>query len=152
MSESLIYPMNLLPIVAEHHGLADDQFEEQAERLLLNYGYQTARAYLSDLECFRDWCEMQTPRILPLCPTAWQIGAYLRGLVEYGYSVNTVARRLSALRMFFDERPDHRAPNPARLVRVEREIASKPTSHGVAGASVVRIIDHQKQARSSDES
>jgi site-specific recombinase XerC len=91
-----------------------ERFCAWREEMLVNYGYNTARAYWSDLEGWRDWCCDEEPTVDALEPSPNDIVRYLRELIESGYSPNTVARRLTALRLFFDIRD--MGHNPARLV------------------------------------
>lgn len=115
-----IYPKNLLPISGAYGSGEGGAYELACELVLLNYGYQTARAYLADFECFARWCDVQRPPVAPLDATSCVIWRYLTELRLRGYSPNTVARRLTALRLLFDHRADKKRPNPARLLRVPR--------------------------------
>jgi hypothetical protein len=109
-----LYPQYLLPI-AGREPVEVDEFDLLRERLLVNFTYNTARAYWGDLEDFRRWCQFGTPQIDPLTVEPHDVSSYVDHLRQIDYSPNTIARRLTTLRAFFDLR-DAGVPNPARSV------------------------------------
>ncbi len=80
-----------------------DEFDLLREQLLEGYGYNTARAYWGDLEHWRDWCEDQDSPFHPFDSTTEQIDAYLKQMAVDGYSPNTRARRLTAIRTMCEQ-------------------------------------------------
>jgi site-specific recombinase XerD len=97
-------------------------FDRIAEQCLAGYGYHTTRAYRADLEHFRDWCALQLPPLSLAAVTATDIRAFLRQMLDEGYSRNTCLRRLAALRRFYrsvmeDGAADHAWTDPTSGVR-----------------------------------
>ncbi|TQN41687.1 integrase-like protein [Blastococcus colisei] len=72
----------------------DRRFAEAREEYLLNYGYNTARAYWGDLEHLYDWCEERGFDVFTL--TEQQFRQYQALLRRRKYSENTVRRRRTA--------------------------------------------------------
>lgn len=103
-----LYPQYLMP-VAGYHARGADDFDLTREALLVNYGLATARCYWGDLDHWRDWCSDHQQLIDPLHPVTAVINEYLTEMLTLGYSRNTVARRMTTLRAFFDLVP---GPNP----------------------------------------
>lgn len=112
-STDLLYPNYLLPVAGTRQ-IDPDDFDLARERLLLGYGYQTARAYWRDLEDWRDWCAERADVTNPLRPSMEDVDDFLSDRLRAGYSPNTVARRLTTLRAFFDL--NCAGCNPARTV------------------------------------
>lgn len=92
------YPENLSMLRAELI-VRHREFADLREQYLLGFGYHTARAYWADLENFYDWCERSGVDILS--PGSHQIKNYLDDLLAEQFSPNTVARRLTSLRGFY---------------------------------------------------
>jgi hypothetical protein len=61
-----------------------DEFDLVRERLLVAYGHNTARAYWSDLEHWRDWCVAQDPAIDPVHATNHDTVRYEAALIAAG--------------------------------------------------------------------
>lgn len=101
LQRSELHPQYQHEFMRELPGDADE-FDLIRERVLEGYGYNTARAYWGDLEHWRDWCHVQVPAVAPLQPATRDIEAYLDGMAVAGYSPNTRARRLTALRVLFN--------------------------------------------------
>ena len=76
------------------------EFDVLREDFLLGFGVRTARAYKTDLEDFREWCAGSA--VDPIRAAATDLDAFTRSLGERGYASGTVARRIAALRGFFD--------------------------------------------------
>lgn len=125
IQRSQLYPQHLLPIIREISERAD-RFDLLRERMLLPYHHNTARAYWGDLEHWRDWCQEQGNHVDSLHPTSGDIERYLREILDRGYSPNTAARRLTALRGFFNIVIGSGA-NPARVIP---PIVRRPNCHG----------------------
>lgn len=74
----------------------DQRFAEAREEYLLNYGYNTARAYWGDLEHLYDWCEHRGFDIFEL--TERRFRQYQALLRRRKYSESTIRRRRTAWR------------------------------------------------------
>lgn len=94
-----LYPDYQRGLLRELPGVADE-FDVLRERMLLRYGYQTARAYWADLEHWRDWCLSQHPPVQPLGCANEDLSRYLAAIEALGYAPTTLARRRSVLRRF----------------------------------------------------
>jgi site-specific recombinase XerD len=70
-------------------------FADAREDFLLNFGYNTARAYWADLDDWLGWCVECGHD--PLDLRAARIDRYLDALVGQGYSPSTCRRRRTAL-------------------------------------------------------
>ena len=73
------------------------RFFELREDLLLNYGYNTARAYWSDLDAWFWWAVERDKDVLNL--TEQDIKQYVALLRRRKYSESTIRRRKTALRL-----------------------------------------------------
>jgi site-specific recombinase XerD len=92
------YPETELPIVAElpeHH----ERFAELREDYLLQFGYNTARAYWGDLNDLLYWALERDKDVLQL--TDRDIRQYLTLLRRRKYSPNTLRRRVTSIRAFY---------------------------------------------------
>lgn len=103
------YPTNQMPIAGE---LSDRrrEFNKLREQFLLDYTYNTARAYWSDLEQIADWAEERRKDLMTLGAEDLRDHAAL--LRRRHYSENTVRRRLTVWRLFLrsiDSEPDARS-------------------------------------------
>jgi site-specific recombinase XerD len=83
------------------------RFAELREDFLLNYGYNTARAYWGDLEDIKVWAESCGKDVLSLDDK--DFSKYLNLLRRRGYSSATMRRRYTAWRGF----EQHRIGNEA---------------------------------------
>jgi site-specific recombinase XerD len=93
------YPENVMPIVAELE-VRYQRFSELREEVLLDYGYNTARAYWSDLDDVCIWAMERDKDVLNL--TEKDIRQYVALLRRRKYSESTVRRRVTALRKLYD--------------------------------------------------
>lgn len=75
------------------------RFAELREALLLEYSRSTAIAYWGDLDSWMLWCLGH--QVDALAPTTEDVARFLDEHRANGYSVNTIARRITALRAFF---------------------------------------------------
>lgn len=97
------YPDNQMEFAPEIPGRWSE-FADRREALLLGYGYNTARAYWSDLQ---DWFERSVRRskdVLALTDTDRRQYASL--LRRRGYSESTIRRRQVALRLLMMDTSD----------------------------------------------
>lgn len=124
-SKAELYPNHLGLILSEETREADE-FDLIREQMLLPYGYNTARAYWGDLEHWRDWCVEQEPPVGPLRPSTADIGRYLDDMGITGYSPNTRARRLTALRRLLSHRTDG---NPTEQVAAIKRRSTNARLH-----------------------
>ena len=74
------------------------RFADEREDFLLDYGYNTARAYWVDLDDWLLWCVRHDSDPLGLVDSV--IDAYLADLQQAGYAHSTRRRRESTLRRF----------------------------------------------------
>ncbi len=97
MSE-LRYPEDQMPVAAE---LPEQQqrFAELREEFLLDFGYNTARAYWGDLDDLLYWANKRDKDVLGL--TQQDIRQYLALLRRRQYSSNTIRRRKTTFRAFY---------------------------------------------------
>lgn len=72
----------------------DLRFAEAREAYLINFGYNTARAYWGDLEHLYDWCDERGLDIFQM--TTKQFRQYQALLRRRKYSESTVRRRRTA--------------------------------------------------------
>lgn len=70
------------------------RFAELREDWLLNFGYNTARAYWADLDDILWWCAERG--LDPLAMTESDLTRYLSRLRRHGYSQSTLRRRRTA--------------------------------------------------------
>lgn len=126
-----LYPQHLMPIAGSATRDADD-FDLAREALLVNYSYNTARAYWGDLEHWRDWCLGHQPATDPLAPSKADIVNYLAEMLAIGYSPNTVARRRGTLRRFSDvvSRGDYKRKKPGGVGTGRVATAPPPARSG----------------------
>jgi site-specific recombinase XerD len=92
------YPENHLPITAElpeRH----KRFAELREDYLLQFDYNTARAYWGDLNDLLYWSLQRNKDVLLL--TERDIRQYLALLRRRKYSPNTIRRRMTSFRAFY---------------------------------------------------
>jgi len=71
------------------------RFLDLREELLLDYGYNTARAYWADLQDWFEWAVERDKDVLDLSEK--DMKQYCALLRRRGYSENTVRRRLTSL-------------------------------------------------------
>lgn len=94
------YPENKM-MLAPHY--VDDipeqwqRFFDLREELLLDYGYNTARAYWGDLDDWFRWAVERDKDVLALSEK--DVKQYVALLRRRKYSENTIRRRLVALRL-----------------------------------------------------
>lgn len=89
------YPDHLMPFVGSEQE-QDQRFADAVEAFLVNYGYNTARAYLADLEDIYLWAQGRGVDFFEL--TEAQLRQYQGLLRRRKYSEGTVRRRLTAWR------------------------------------------------------
>lgn len=95
------YPDYLLPMAGQL--IPDDErFADARERILLDYGPRTARAYRADLDDIYAWAVRRGFGILAL--TEGQVRQYVALLRRRGYSESTIRRRQTAWRKLKDSR------------------------------------------------
>lgn len=105
--DELRYPENEHEIIGVsgpsnwRHGLADElpwweRFADVRENILLDYGYNTARAYWGDLEDLAMWCARRG--FDPFELTDVQVRQYFALLRRRGYSESTIRRRQTSMR------------------------------------------------------
>ena len=95
--ESVRYPEDRSPFRAELEERCEP-FARLREDFLVNYRYETARAYWGDLEHLNDWCTERGLDILALDDK--DLKKYLAWMKREGYSPNTVRRRRGTYRLF----------------------------------------------------
>lgn len=90
------YPENQSPFTAE---LVEryERFAQLREDFLLEYGYNTARAYWGDLEHLNDWCLERGLDILTLDDE--DLAKYTGWMRRRKYTLNTIRRRRGTYRM-----------------------------------------------------
>ncbi|MGW0056489.1 site-specific integrase [Nocardia nova] len=113
------YPDHLLPMIRELK-VTHRRFSELREKVLLDYGYNTARAYWGDLDDVFRWAAERGKDILKLdCKDVRQYVALLR---RRKYTESTIRRRVTALRKLYDAAIDagERDANPAAEVIIKR--------------------------------
>ncbi len=91
------YPENQSPLRAELEERYE-RFAQLREDFLLDYGYNTARAYWGDLEHLNDWCMQRGLDVLTL--EEQQFKRYLTWLRRRKYSPSTVRRRRGTYGLF----------------------------------------------------
>jgi site-specific recombinase XerD len=91
------YPENKSPFRAELD-VRDERFAQLREDFLLNYGYNTARAYWGDLEHLKDWCQERGLDVLDL--PEQELREYLSWMSARGYSGSTTRRRETTYKLF----------------------------------------------------
>jgi hypothetical protein len=91
------YPENQSPLRAELNE-RDCRFADAREEFLIDFGYNTARAYWGDLEHLRDWATSKDLGVLEL--TTWDFDRYVKCLKRNGYSPNTIRRRTTTFNAF----------------------------------------------------
>lgn len=93
----LRYPEDQSPLRAELP-VRNERFADVREAYLLDFEYNTARAYWGDLEHLFDWCEHRGFDIFEL--TEDQFRQYQALLRRRKYSESTIRRRRTAWRGF----------------------------------------------------
>ncbi|MBD8478939.1 site-specific integrase [Microbacterium sp. CFBP 8794] len=73
------------------------EFADRREALLINYGYNTARAYWADLQDWFEWAVERDKDVLAL--TEQDKKQYVALLRRRKYSESTIRRRLLVLRL-----------------------------------------------------
>lgn len=108
------------------------KFVEVREDLLLDYGYDTARAYWSDLQHAYEWAAGHDKDILKL--TQKDIRAYVALHRRRKYSETSIRRRVTALRLLYGllVREGDRPDNPAEHVVIPKPRASTSSSQIVS--------------------
>jgi site-specific recombinase XerD len=111
------YPDHLLPVIRDRK-VEYLRFAELREQVLIDYGYNTARAYWGDLDCVYRWAAQRGKDVLAL--TEKDIRQYVALLRRRKYSENTVRRRVTTLRKLYDQTIEcgERKDNPALCVLV----------------------------------
>lgn len=89
------YPESEMPVAGE---LPERwrRFAELREDYLLNYGYNTARAYWGDLQHLAEWADERGLDVLALMER--DIKQYVALLRRRNYSESTIRRRLTTFR------------------------------------------------------
>ena len=98
------YPENRMMFLPEQQDDIPEhwrRFFELREELLVDYGYNTARAYWGDLQDWFDWAIERGKDVLQL--TEQDQKQYYALLRRRKYSESTVRRRRTALRMLLRE-------------------------------------------------
>ena len=95
--EGARYPENLSEFRAEVVQ-PGEEFVRLREDFLLGFGYQTARAYWSDLQSWWEWAEPRGKNVLEL--TDFDVRQYVALLRRRKYAGSTIRRRITALRGF----------------------------------------------------
>ncbi len=98
------YPEHLMdfaPTYNQDIPEAWQQFLDLREALLLGYTYNTARAYWADLQDTFEWAVARDKNILTL--TEKDIRQYVALHRRRKYSESTIRRRLTALRLLYNE-------------------------------------------------
>lgn len=90
------YPESVMPI-AGGHGERYDSFDALREELLLDYGYNTARAYWGDLDDWFRWADKRGKDVLALSER--DVKQYMALLRRRKYSESTIRRRLTSVRL-----------------------------------------------------
>jgi site-specific recombinase XerD len=81
-------------------GVRHQRFAALRDEFVINLRYNTARAYASDLDHLLDWALERGKDVLDLTDTDLQL--YLAGLLQHPYTANTITRKRTALRGFYD--------------------------------------------------
>jgi site-specific recombinase XerD len=81
-------------------GQQHQRFAALRDEFVVNLRYNTARAYANDLDHLFDWALDQGKGALTL--TSDDIEKYLANLLERPYTANTITRKRTALRGFYD--------------------------------------------------
>jgi hypothetical protein len=108
-------------------------FADKREDFLIDFRYNTARAYWADLD---DWLRWAIEHQLdPLCITRGNLHKYLKDIEQVGYANTTLRRRRSTLLRF----QKHTSPQP--IISTEADFSattersnSKAHEHVQAGA------------------
>jgi integrase/recombinase XerD len=81
-------------------GKRHQRYAALRDEFVINLTYNTARAYASDLDHLFDWALARGKDVLAL--TSSDIELYLAGLLQRPYTANTITRKRTALRGFYD--------------------------------------------------
>ena len=122
---SALYPQYLLPVVGLDESRADT-FDLAREAFLLRYALSTARAYWSDLDDWRLWCEAQQPAVDPLDDQRDRVAGYELWLEGSGYSRNTTRRRVATVNAFL-RCPAERLDRQSKCLSTCRSNVSVPS-------------------------
>lgn len=122
-----LYPDESMPIAGAADAWAHrfdpplpwwDAFARAREDVVLDFRLNTARAYWTDLDDVAFWCARRG--LDPLALTERQVREYVALLRRRRYSENTIRRRITSLRKFF-ERTNPPGVNPAEAVIIKRQ-------------------------------
>lgn len=94
------YPDDAMPFAPEIPERWQE-FADRREALLVNYGYNTARAYWADLQDWFEWSVERNKDVLAL--TEKDKKQYLALLRRRKYSESTIRRRLVVLRLLVSQ-------------------------------------------------
>lgn len=94
-----------------------DTFADVRENVLLDFRRNTARAYWTDLDEIAFWCARRG--LNPFELTQGQVRQYVGLLRRRRYSENTIRRRITSLRKFY-EHADPSGANPAAAIIIRR--------------------------------
>jgi hypothetical protein len=81
-------------------GRRHQQYAALRDEFVINLTYNTARAYASDLDHLFDWALARDKDVLDLKAADLQL--YLSGLLQRPYTANTITRKRTAVRGFYD--------------------------------------------------
>ncbi|WP_414684842.1 site-specific integrase [Mycobacterium sp.] len=115
---STFYPESLLPVIREEPQPPYQRFTELRELILLDYGYNTARAYWGDLDDVYRWSIERGKDVLALRES--DVRQYVSLLRRRKYSENTIRRRVTALRKLYALITADNTKNPTYNVVVPR--------------------------------
>ena len=90
------------------------ELEEAAGYARAEKAAATRRAYRSDFEIFRSWCEAKRVLALPAAPEV--VAAFLAAEANRGGKVNTISRRLAAIR-YAHKLAGHEPPTNSEVVK-----------------------------------
>lgn len=93
--------MGFAPQYPEDIPASWERFFDLREDLLLNYGYNTARAYWADLQDWFEWSVARNKDILSLSEKDQT--QYIALLRRRKYSESTIRRRKTALRLLLSQ-------------------------------------------------
>ena len=99
-TSALRYPENTMEFAPTYPGDIPEQWQrffDLREELLLDYGYNTARAYWADLQDWFEWAVARDRDVLAL--TERDEKQYYALLRRRGYAESTVRRRKTAMRL-----------------------------------------------------
>lgn len=124
--------MDFAPEIPERWRL----FADLREDLLLDYGYNTARAYWADLQDIFEWAVDRDKDVLELSPT--DLRQYVALLRRRKYSESTIRRRITALRKLYSVAAmQHSEANTAAQDLVIRRASDRRKSPDAPTSQVV---------------